>query len=413
MLFPSFRRNGALQVFDACVWAQDNSRNQQPQAMSHKSKFIFTYLATTVVFFGGLVLIHNMNPGGEVDDFVHLLENFLFFLIGAIFYASHFFDRRTYIASALYAALVAVLTIYFFDWNQEKPTHISGQTITIIGCVIGMGLFLAEIFHRCSLNARRAIQEKHDAERKIAEAASRQKSLLLANVSHEIRNPLNGMCGMIRLLKDTTLNDEQSDYVSMLDESTSTLMSLVNDLLDVSKMESGKLELDQDSFSLKKLIQECSKLYQAELRRKGLSFETTFNTDLPLVVIGDKNRIRQVLLNLITNAIKFTDSGSIRIHTDAEPTKDCKVNLEISVADTGVGIPQNQLESIFDVYSQAHRKVDASKYGGTGLGLAISKKIVQHMGGRIALESRLSTGSTFKVLLTLPMDPDSQQTYEI
>jgi len=301
----------------------------------------------------------------------------------------------------------------WFDWNNEEFSHFGDDTITIIAWVIGMGLILAEIFYRSANNMKRAIQEKHDAERKIAETASRQKSLLLANVSHEIRNPLNGMCGMIRLLKDTPLNDEQSDYVSVLDESTSTLMSLVNDLLDVSKMESGKLELDQDSFSLKKLIQECSKLYQAELRRKGLSFETTFNTDLPSIVIGDKNRIRQVLLNLMTNAIKFTDSGSIRIHTDAEATKDCQVNLEISVADTGIGIPQNQLESIFDVYSQAHRKADASKYGGTGLGLAISKKIVQHMGGRIALESRLSTGSTFKVLLTLPMDPDSLKTYEI
>ena len=381
--------------------------------MSHKSKFIVTYLTSTVVFFGGLVLLHNLNHSREVDEFVHLLENFLFFLIGPIFYAAHFFNRRTYISSAFYAALVAMTTIYFFDWNEEKPTHFSDQTITIIAIVIGMGLFLAEIFYRSARNTQRAIQEKHDTERKIAETASRQKSLLLANVSHEIRNPLNGMCGMIRLLKDTPLNNEQSDYVSILDESTSTLMSLVNDLLDVSKMESGKLELDQDSFSLKKLIQECSKLYQAELRRKGLSFETTFNTDLPLIVIGDKNRIRQVLLNLITNAIKFTDSGSIRIHTDAEATIDGKVNLEISVADTGIGIPQNQLESIFDVYSQAHSKVDASKYGGTGLGLAISKKIVQHMGGRIALESRLSTGSTFKVLLTLPMDPDSLKSYEI
>ncbi|XOV70119.1 MAG: sensor histidine kinase [Verrucomicrobiota bacterium] len=279
--------------------------------------------------------------------------------------------------------------------------------------VIVTGMIFAEVFYRSAKRVQQAIQEKHDAERKIAETASRQKSLLLANVSHEIRNPLNGMCGMIRLLKDTPLNEEQSDYVSVLDESTGTLMSLVNDLLDVSKMESGKLELDQDSFSLRKLIQDCSKLFQAELRRKSLSFETTFNTDLPLIVIGDKNRMRQVLLNLMANAVKFTDSGSIRIHTEAEATKQGDVNLEISVADTGIGIPQNQLESIFDVYSQAHGKADGHNYGGTGLGLAISKKIVQHMGGRIALESRLTMGSTFKVLLTMPMDPDSLTQYDI
>lgn len=288
-----------------------------------------------------------------------------------------------------------------------------GESVTIIALVIFIAMVLAEIFYRSARNMQHAIQEKHDAERKIAETASRQKSLLLSNVSHEIRNPLNGMCGMIRLLKDTPLNEEQSDYVSVLDDSTRTLMSLVNDLLDVSKMESGKLELDQESFSLRKLIQDCSKLFQAELRRKSLSFETTFNTDLPLIVVGDKNRMRQVLLNLMANAVKFTDSGSIRIHTEAEPTTNGDVNLEISVADTGIGIPQNQLESIFDVYSQAHGKVETQKYGGNGLGLAISKKIIQHMGGRIALESRLSMGSTFKVLLTLPMDPDSLTLYDI
>lgn len=288
-----------------------------------------------------------------------------------------------------------------------------GESVTIIALVIFIAMVLAEIFYRSARNMQHAIQEKHDAERKIAETASRQKSLLLSNVSHEIRNPLNGMCGMIRLLKDTPLNEEQSDYVSVLDDSTRTLMSLVNDLLDVSKMESGKLELDQESFSLRKLIQDCSKLFQAELRRKSLSFETTFNTDLPLIVVGDKNRMRQVLLNLMANAVKFTDSGSIRIHTEAEPTTNGDVNLEISVADTGIGIPQNQLESIFDVYSQAHGKVENQKYGGNGLGLAISKKIIQHMGGRIALESRLSMGSTFKVLLTLPMDPDSLTLYDI
>lgn len=296
---------------------------------------------------------------------------------------------------------------------EEKPAHFVGESVTIIALVIFIAMVLAEIFYRSARNMQHAIQEKHDAERKIAETASRQKSLLLSNVSHEIRNPLNGMCGMIRLLKDTPLNEEQSDYVSVLDDSTRTLMSLVNDLLDVSKMESGKLELDQESFSLRKLIQDCSKLFQAELRRKSLSFETTFNTDLPLIVVGDKNRMRQVLLNLMANAVKFTDSGSIRIHTEAEPTTNGDVNLEISVADTGIGIPQNQLESIFDVYSQAHGKVETQKYGGNGLGLAISKKIIQHMGGRIALESRLSMGSTFKVLLTLPMDPDSLTLYDI
>ena len=381
--------------------------------MSHKSKFIVTYLTATIVFFGGLVLIHNTSQSKETDEIVHVLENFLFFLIGPIFYAAHFFSRSTYVGSAAYAAMVATATVYLFDWHEEKPTHFVDQTIIIIMAVIVTGMIFAEVFYRSAKRVQQAIQEKHDAERKIAETASRQKSLLLANVSHEIRNPLNGMCGMIRLLKDTPLNEEQSDYVSVLDESTGTLMSLVNDLLDVSKMESGKLELDQDSFSLRKLIQDCSKLFQAELRRKSLSFETTFNTDLPLIVIGDKNRMRQVLLNLMANAVKFTDSGSIRIHTEAEATKQGDVNLEISVADTGIGIPQNQLESIFDVYSQAHGKADGHKYGGTGLGLAISKKIVQHMGGRIALESRLTMGSTFKVLLTMPMDSDSLTQYDI
>lgn len=384
-----------------------------PLAMSHKSKFIVTYLVSTIVFFGGLVLIHNTSQHEKADDLVHMLENLLFFLIGPVFYAAHFFDRKTYIGAAIYAAIVSTLTNLLFDWNNEKFDHFEGDTITIIAFVIAMSLILSEFFYRSARNMEQALQEKHDAERKIAETASRQKSLLLANVSHEIRNPLNGMCGMIRLLKDTPLNEEQVDYVSVLDESTSTLMALVNDLLDVSKMESGKLVLDQDTFSLRKLIKDCSKLFQAELRRKQLSFETTFNTNIPLKVIGDKNRIRQVLLNLIANAVKFTESGSVRIHTEADPTSDGHVDLEISVADTGIGIPKNQLESIFDVYSQGHGKMDSNKYGGTGLGLAISKKIVQHMGGRIALESRLSMGSTFRILLTLPLEKVDPENFEI
>jgi signal transduction histidine kinase len=154
---------------------------------------------------------------------------------------------------------------------------------------------------------------------------------------------------MVRLLKDTPLNEEQSDYVSVMDESSKALMALVSDLLDVSKMEAGKLVLEQESFNIKSLIQDCSKMIQADLRRKNLSFEATYNTVDLLQVVGDKNRVRQVLLNLMSNAVKFTDEGSIRIHTDATKTSDNQVDLEIAVADTGIGIASSNQRSIFDV----------------------------------------------------------------
>ncbi len=296
-----------------------------------------------------------------------------------------------------YSTLLAIGIHYFQDHLNREFWNVLIPTMT-------MSTLLAEFIHRSAVGKEMAIHEKHLAEKKASEMASKQKSQLLANVSHEIRNPLNGLCGMVSLLKDTPLNEEQSDYVAVMDESSKALMALVNDLLDVSKMEAGKLVLEKESFNIKSLIQDCSKMIQPDLRRKKLSFEATYNTTDLLQVLGDKNRVRQILLNLMTNAVKFTDEGSVRIHTDATRTSDGKVDIEIAVADTGIGIAQTNQKSIFDVYSQAHAKVDSSKYGGTGLGLAISKKLVQHMGGRISLESRLSMGSTFRVLITLPLD---------
>ena len=291
-----------------------------------------------------------------------------------------------------------VLLIHFF----QKP--INRELWYVLIPTTTMASILAEFLYRSSQEKEKAVKAKFAAEKKASEIASKQKSQLLANVSHEIRNPLNGLCGMVRLLKDTPLNEEQSDYVSVMDESSKALMALVNDLLDVSKMEAGKLVLEQESFNIKSLIQDCSKMIQADLRRKNLSFEATYNTADLLQVIGDKNRVRRVMLSLMSNAVKFTDEGSIRIHTDATKTPENQIDLEIAVADTGLGIAPTNQRSIFDVYSQAHSKVDSSKYGGTGLGLAISKKLVQHMGDRIAIESRLSMGATFKVQLSLPFD---------
>lgn len=365
--------------------------------MTQKAKFTSIFVPFSLIYATILVVLHETG-NRNLENLAHDLENLFIFLVCPIFYAAYFFERKTYITAVIYSTCL-VITIHFFQ------KHVNRELWFVLIPTMTMATILAEFLFRSAQVKEKAVKEKFEAEKKASEIASKQKSQLLANVSHEIRNPLNGLCGMVRLLKDTPLNEEQSDYVSVMDESSKALMALVSDLLDVSKMEAGKLVLEQESFNIKSLIQDCSKMIQADLRRKNLSFEATYNTVDLLQVVGDKNRVRQVLLNLMSNAVKFTDEGSIRIHTDATKTSDNQVDLEIAVADTGIGIASSNQRSIFDVYSQAHSKIDSSKYGGTGLGLAISKKLVQHMGGRIALESRLSMGSTFKVQLSLPFDP--------
>lgn len=231
-----------------------------------------------------------------------------------------------------------------------------------------------------------------------AETANQMKSEFVANMSHEIRTPLNSIIGFSELLSKTEVSRKQKSYLESISLGGNTLLAIINDILDISKIEAGKLEIQYEEVNLKNVLNDVKRIFIQNIKDKGLDFKVTFDSTLPSLVLIDEIRLRQILLNIIGNAVKFTHKGFIHINIKALDIKDDKFNLQIDVKDSGIGIPKVEQEKIFESFVQQNGQRNR-EYGGTGLGLSICLKLVNMMNGSILLESVEGIGSIFSIIL--------------
>lgn len=292
--------------------------------------------------------------------------------------------------------------------NANKKNGIQARLWGVVMGVLACGLLVYAFWYILNLSSRqrKVIDDLNESRRKIKEASS-LKEQFLANMSHEIRTPMNAIIGFTNILKRTSLEPDQRHYVQNIHSAGENLLALINDILDLSKIEAGMIQLEETNFSLRSLVSSIAAMFDEKIKEKKLYLTTEIEEDVPDIVTGDAVRLTQILVNLLGNAIKFTEEGGVKICVKMLDSKKDTVKLKFDVIDSGIGIAQDKQNTIFERFQQAEAET-TRRYGGTGLGLSIVKQLVEMQGGRLTLKSKPGHGSKFTIDIEYKL-PDEEK----